>query len=138
LSTQLLLHCHSVSTFAAHESCNIPASAHALEDTPQIDMFCQLHDTHGIAVGMQEGACIVCGQHTAKAKRAHLELIWQILGEPGVGLDACNGDPVGRVAHKDLAHHVQALPGDVQVCGEAVLHPHDPLQPCTAHVNFLA
>ncbi len=101
-------------------------------------MFCQLHDTHGIAVGMQEGACIVCGQHTAKAKRAHLELIWQILGEPGVGLDACNGDPVGRVAHKDLAHHVQALPGDVQVCGEAVLHPHDPLQPCTVHVNFLA
>lgn len=54
-----------------------------------------------------------------------------------MGLDACNGDPVGRVAHKDLAHHVQALPGDVQVCGEAVLHPHDPLQPRIVHVHFL-
>ena len=58
----------------------------------------------------------------------YLELIWKVLGEPGVRLDASNGDPVGRIAHKDLAHHVQALPGDVQVCGEAVLHTHDPLQ----------
>ena len=59
---------------------------------------------------------------------AHLELIWQVLGEPRVGLDASNGDPVGWVSYKDLAHHVQALPGDVQVGGEAILHPHDPLQ----------
>ncbi len=76
--------------------------------------------------------------NTQPKQSVYLELVWQILGEPGVGLDACNGDPVGRVAHKDLAHHVQALPGDVQVCGEAVLHPHDPLQPCTVHVTFLA
>ena len=61
---------------------------------------------------------------------AHLELVWQVLGEPGVRLDASNGDSVSGVAHKDLAHHVQALPGDVQVCGEAVLHTHDPLQQC--------
>lgn len=59
---------------------------------------------------------------------AHLKLIWQVLGEPRVGLDASNGDPVGGVAHKDLAHHVQALPGNMQVGGEAVLHTHDPLQ----------
>lgn len=58
---------------------------------------------------------------------SHLELIWQVLGEPWVGLDASNGDPVGWVADKDLAHHVQALPRDVQVGGKAVLHAHDPL-----------
>ena len=59
---------------------------------------------------------------------AHLKLVWQILGEPGVRLDASNGDPIGRVAHKNLAHHVQALPGDVQVGGKAVFHTHNPLQ----------
>lgn len=72
-----------------------------------------------------------CATATWSSKQtAHLQLVWQILGEPRVGLDSCNGDPVGGVAHKDLAHHVQALPGDVQVCGEAVLHSHDPLQQC--------
>ena len=66
--------------------------------------------------------------------RTDLQLIWQVLGEPGVGLDACNGDPVGWVANKDLAHHVQALPRDVQVGGEAILHTHDPLQMASASV----
>ena len=40
----------------------------------------------------------------------YLQLVWKVLGEPGVRLNASNGNPVGRVAHKDLAHHVQALP----------------------------
>jgi len=39
LSTQLFLHCHLLSTFAAQQSCNIPASAQTLEDTTQVDMF---------------------------------------------------------------------------------------------------
>lgn len=53
-----------------------------------------------------------------------------------MGLDASNGDSVGRVADKDFAHHVQALPRDVQVCWKAVLHTHDPLHHGIAYLQL--
>ena len=45
-----------------------------------------------------------------------------------MGADAPNGDPVAWVGLEDLADEVHALPGEVQVAGEAVLHAHDALQ----------
>ena len=58
----------------------------------------------------------------------HLELIGQVLGEPRVRLDARNVDALCGIAHKDLIHHVHALPCQMQVAGPAVLDAHDTLQ----------
>ena len=55
------------------------------------------------------------------------ELLGQVLEEPRVHADARNGDAVARVGLKDLADEVHALPRQVQVAGEAVLHAHDAL-----------
>ena len=52
----------------------------------------------------------------------------KVFEEPGVGADAADGDAVARVGLEDLADEVHALPGQVQVAGEAVLHAHDALQ----------
>lgn len=62
------------------------------------------------------------------SKHGYLELVWQVLEEPGVRPDSSNGDPLGGVTHEDLADHVQALLGQVEIAGEAILHAHDSLR----------
>ena len=64
---------------------------------------------------------------------AILELVWEVLLEPGVLLDALHADAVDWVAHEDAAHEVQAFPRKMQVAGKAVLDAHDTLQ---VHINF--
>lgn len=59
---------------------------------------------------------------------AVLELVWEVLLEPRVLLDALHADAVDWVAHKDAAHEVQAFPRQMQVAGKAVLDAHDTLQ----------
>ena len=62
------------------------------------------------------------------ASAPHLELIGQVLGKPWVRLDARNVDALCRVAHKDLIHHVNTLPSQLQVAGPDVLDTHKTLQ----------
>lgn len=61
---------------------------------------------------------------------AYLEFVWKVLGEPRVRLDASNGDSIGGVANKDLAHHGQALLRDLQSCVGKLYFTPIPLQLC--------
>ena len=68
------------------------------------------------------------GQAYLSSSAAVQQLFREVLHEPGVGADAPNRDAVARVGLEDLADEVHALPGQMQVAGEAVLHAHDALQ----------
>lgn len=65
-----------------------------------------------------------------------LELVWEVLLEPRVLLDALHADAVDWVANKDATHEVQAFPRKVEVAGKAVLDTHDALQVHTMSSEF--